>query len=101
MAEAEKIKEEILRLTRDYYNAKYGTGSPYAVEKPYVEGDRIPYAGRTFDEEEMVNLVDSSLEFWLTAGRYAKKFEDNCDALGSMYKIERTRFRQEIFLPEI
>lgn len=76
MAEAEKIKEEILRLTKDYYNAKYGTGSPYAVEKPYVEGDRIPYAGRTFDEKEMVNLVDSSLEFWLTAGRYAKRFED-------------------------
>jgi CDP-6-deoxy-D-xylo-4-hexulose-3-dehydrase len=47
----------------------------YHVKKNYKEGDRIPYASRVYDHEEMVNLVDSSLEFWLTAGRYADQFE--------------------------
>ena len=41
----------------------------------YEKGDRIPYASRVYDENEFVNLIDSSLEFWLTAGRYADKFE--------------------------
>lgn len=36
----------------------------------------VNYAGRVYDENEMINLVDSSLDFWLTAGRYAKKFEE-------------------------
>ena len=44
-------------------------------KKPYQKGDRIPYASRVYDAEEMVNLVDSSLEFWLTAGRYTDEFE--------------------------
>lgn len=43
--------------------------------KPYSEGDRIPYARRVYGFEEMVNLVDSSLEFWLTSGRYTDEFE--------------------------
>lgn len=34
-------------------------------------------AGRVYDEKELINLVDSSLDFWLTAGRYAQKFEKN------------------------
>lgn len=44
-------------------------------EEVYRKGDRIPYASRVYDENEFVNLIDSSLEFWLTAGRYADKFE--------------------------
>ncbi|MBP5181205.1 MAG: lipopolysaccharide biosynthesis protein RfbH [Clostridiales bacterium] len=43
--------------------------------KPYEEGDRIPYARRVYGNEEMVNLVDSALEFWLTSGRYTDEFE--------------------------
>lgn len=43
--------------------------------KPYHEGDRIPYAGRVYDEAEMTSLVDSALEFWLTSGRYTQEFE--------------------------
>jgi len=58
----------ILNAVKDYYG-KY-------MQKPeYKDGDRIPYASRVFDEEEMINLVDSALEFWLTAGRYTEKFE--------------------------
>ena len=43
--------------------------------KDFTEGDRIPYASRVYDSEEMVNLVDSALEFWLTSGRYTDEFE--------------------------
>jgi CDP-6-deoxy-D-xylo-4-hexulose-3-dehydrase len=42
---------------------------------PYKPGDHISYASRVFDEHEMVNLVDSALEFWLTSGRYTERFE--------------------------
>ena len=44
-------------------------------KKEFKEGDRITYAKRVYDEQEMVNLVDSSLEFWLTSGRYTDEFE--------------------------
>ena len=47
----------------------------FKAKPPYKEGDRIPYASRVFDNKEMTNLVDSALEFWLTAGRYCDKFE--------------------------
>lgn len=35
----------------------------------------VPFAGRVFDEDKLVSLVDASLDFWLTTGRYAKEFE--------------------------
>ncbi|MCM1259310.1 MAG: lipopolysaccharide biosynthesis protein RfbH [Roseburia sp.] len=66
---AEEIKKQILELTKEYYQEAFG------APKPFREGDRVNYAGRIFDENEMVNLVDSSLEFWLTAGRYTRMFE--------------------------
>jgi CDP-6-deoxy-D-xylo-4-hexulose-3-dehydrase len=64
----EEAARSILDSVKEYYQA--------FMRKPaYREGDRIPYASRVFDEHEMVNLVDSSLEFWLTSGRYTEKFE--------------------------
>ena len=65
----QQAREEILKLTKEYCE-KYHNN-----KKPYEKGDRIPYASRVYDSEEMVNLVDSSLEFWLTAGRYTSEFE--------------------------
>ena len=62
-------KEQILNLVANYAK-KY-----HNIDKDYVEGERIPYASRVYDEKEMVNLVDSALEFWLTSGRYTEKFE--------------------------
>ncbi len=62
-------REEILNLVREYYQENFAT------KMEFVEGDRIAYGGRKFDEKEMVNLVDSALDFWLTTGRYAEKFE--------------------------
>ena len=44
-------------------------------DKAFHPGDNITYGGRIFDEKEIINLIDSSLDFWLTTGRYAEKFE--------------------------
>lgn len=45
------------------------------IAKKWKPGDRINYAGRVYDEEELCNLVDASLDFWLTAGKYTEEFE--------------------------
>lgn len=63
-----EARENILRLVKEYCEN-------YHTKAPYKEGDRIPYASRVYDSEEMCNLVDSSLEFWLTSGRYTDEFE--------------------------
>ena len=69
--EAQKAaRKQIEDLVKDYYNRFLKTD-----KEDFTEGDRIPYSGRVFDEKEVVNLVDSSLDFWLTAGRYTQKFE--------------------------
>ena len=67
--EQDTLKKQILELVEQYYFEEY------KEKNIFKEGDRIPYAGRIFDEKEMVNLVDSALEFWLTSGRYTKRFE--------------------------
>ena len=70
MARKEELKEQILKLTREYYN------EIHAPKKEFVPGETfVNYGGRYFDDEEMVNLVDSSLDFWLTAGPWSHKFE--------------------------
>ena len=58
----------------------------YHNRKEYHKGDRIPYAARVYDHSEMTNLVDSALEFWLTAGRYTDEFEKRmAEYLGIRY----------------
>ncbi len=64
-----EAEEQILGLVRGYCEKYHNT------EIPFKEGDRIPYASRVYGSEEMVNLVDSALEFWLTSGRYTREFE--------------------------
>lgn len=64
-----QARENILEMVKEYCD-KY-----HNQEKPFEEGDRIPYASRYYGHEEMVNLVDSSLEFWLTSGHYTDQFE--------------------------
>ena len=63
-----QARQEILNLVEEYCDR-------FHQKKPYEEGDRIPYASRVYDSHEMKNLVDSSLEFWLTSGRYTDEFE--------------------------
>lgn len=64
-----EAREEILALVKEYCDTYHNK------KKPFEDGDRIPYASRVYDSKEMVNLVDSSLEFWLTSGRYTDEFE--------------------------
>ena len=66
----EQARQEILDLVADYCRTYHINN-----KKKYEPGDRIPYASRVYDEAEMVNLVDSALEFWLTSGRYTDEFE--------------------------
>lgn len=74
-----QARAEILELVREYCNT-------YHKAEKYTTGSRIPYAGRVYDEAEMVNLVDSALEFWLTAGRYTARFEKEfAEYLGIRY----------------
>lgn len=70
MAKKEELKQQILELTREYYKEVHGQPKVFEQGKTFVN-----YGGRYFDEKEMVNLVDSSLDFWLTAGPWAHKFE--------------------------
>jgi len=66
----EEIRSNILGLVQEYYREKF-------IKKPFIPGESIVrYAGRVFDEKEIVNLVDSSLDFWLTAGPHAEAFEN-------------------------
>ena len=60
MNEKEQLHDEILEKVREYCDRFHN------VPTEFREGQRIPYASRVYDSEEMVNLVDSALEFWLT-----------------------------------
>jgi CDP-6-deoxy-D-xylo-4-hexulose-3-dehydrase len=69
MSKSEALRQQILALVQEYYEAEHS-------QQPFTPGEtEVPVSGRVFDAAEMVNLVDSSLEFWLTTGRYADQFE--------------------------
>ena len=70
MPKKEELKALILELTREYYKEVHGVAQEFVAGKT-----KVNYGGRYFNAEEMVNLVDSSLDFWLTAGPWAHKFE--------------------------
>lgn len=63
-----EARSQILAMVREYCDA-------YKAPKQWKAGDRIGYAGRVFDGDEVGSLVDASLDFWLTAGRYTTEFE--------------------------
>ncbi len=69
MEPAENLRQTILKSVREYYRAKFA-GRIFDPSR-----DLVHYAGRVFDEEELCNLVDASLDFFLTANRYAERFE--------------------------
>lgn len=70
MRAEKEIRKEIFDKVVELYNLRK------AHEKFFPGKTRINYAGRVYDEKEMISLVDSALDFWLTAGRYAKQFEE-------------------------
>jgi len=69
-AESDALRAQIRALTAQYYRATWGEPAPF------VPGEtRLAYGGRVFDEAELDLLVDASLDFWLTYGRYSDRFE--------------------------
>ena len=81
MNKVKELKQEILEKVKEYYNIKYGEKKEFKGRETYIN-----YGGRFFDEKEMVNLVDSSLDFWLTSGPWVQKFEKQmAEYLGIKY----------------
>lgn len=70
MGDKAALKQQILELTQQYYKEVHGQKKEFEPGKTFIN-----YGGRYFDEKELINLVDSSLDFWLTAGPWAHKFE--------------------------
>jgi len=69
MKREKQIRKHIFEKVKALYKLRKS-------QEEFIPGKtRINYAGRVYNEKEMINLVDASLDFWLTAGRYAKKFE--------------------------
>ncbi|RAV10126.1 lipopolysaccharide biosynthesis protein RfbH [Paenibacillus contaminans] len=65
----ERIRKNILKQVRRYYHLKW-------QDQAFEPGmDKIPVTGKVFDHEELEQLVDASLDFWLTTGRFAEQFE--------------------------
>ena len=79
MKSEKEIRLEIFEKIRQLYDLRY--------QDRFIPGtSRINYAGRVFDEKELISLVDASLDFWLTSGRYADKFEKElAEFLGMKY----------------
>src|SRR5687767_2395453 len=66
---AEALRSQILDLVREYHAEASPRPASVPGETPVV------YAGRVFDDEEMVHLADATLDFWLTSGRFTRQFE--------------------------
>ena len=73
---APACKEEILRsLVKKEAARFFAAVHEPKLSKPFASGDRIPYAGRVYDFEDMSSLLDASMDFWLTTGRFSDEFE--------------------------
>ena len=77
MLNHKELRKQITALTAEYYKARF-------EEKEFVPGKtKVNYAGRVFDEEELQNAVNASLDFWLTEGRFSEEFSSKIsDFLG-------------------
>jgi CDP-4-dehydro-6-deoxyglucose reductase, E1 len=71
------LRQKIIEITSEYYKARF-------EDTKFIPGkSRVNYAGRFFDEKEIINAVDASLDFWLTEGRFSEDFTGKiCDFLG-------------------
>ena len=67
--ESNPTRNKILELVKDHYSEAF-------PRKEFVPGQSpIPVSGKVFDEDEILHLIDASLDFWLTTGRYAMRLE--------------------------
>jgi CDP-6-deoxy-D-xylo-4-hexulose-3-dehydrase len=70
MSDFKQLRKDIIAKTAEYYEARF-------APKEFIPGkSRVNYAGRVFDEEELQNAVEASLDFWLTEGRYSEEFSE-------------------------
>jgi CDP-6-deoxy-D-xylo-4-hexulose-3-dehydrase len=66
----ESLRDNVFAAVAKYYEYKF-------APREFIPGQTyIPVSGKVFDQSELINLVDSSLDFWLTTGRYALQFEE-------------------------
>jgi CDP-6-deoxy-D-xylo-4-hexulose-3-dehydrase len=81
MTKEDEIRKEIFSKISDLVALREQT------EQAFISGvSSVPYAGRVYDEKELISLIDASLDFWLTTGRYAEQFEKGLAAfLGVKY----------------
>lgn len=70
MADHKQLRKEIISKTIEYYQAKF-------AQSEFIPGkSKVNYAGRVFDQQELVNAVEASLDFWLTEGRFSEEFAE-------------------------
>lgn len=70
MSNIQSLRSEIIAKTIEYYQLKFANNE-------FIAGKtRVNYAGRVFDEKELVNAVEASLDFWLTEGRFSEQFAE-------------------------
>src|SRR5579863_7458370 len=82
MDKASQLREKILALVGEYW------GEAFARSEFIPGSTPVPVAGRVFDSDEMQHLIDSSLDFWLTTGRFAEQFEREFAAfIGRRYSV--------------
>ncbi|QNI75162.1 lipopolysaccharide biosynthesis protein RfbH [Synechococcus sp. MVIR-18-1] len=78
MSDIKALKDEILRLTREYSRQVHSCFRPAddPIREPWKSGSPIPYAGRVFTEDEVAAAVGSTLDFWLTLGNEGESFQN-------------------------
>ena len=82
MTNPSTLRQEILRLTREYSRQVHASFRPAADpdRKPWQAGTTIPYAGRVFTEDEVEAAVSCTLDFWLTLGKEGEAFQQELAA---------------------
>lgn len=82
MNKSEELRQRILALVQAFYEVEH-------AQTTFIPGEsEVPVSGRVFDAAELLNLVDASLDFWLTTGRYAEQFEQEfARAMGTRHAV--------------
>lgn len=70
MTDIKQLRKEIIEKTIEYYLVRF-------AQKEFIPGKtKVNYAGRVFDQQELTNAVEASLDFWLTEGRFSEEFAE-------------------------
>ena len=73
MSDFKILRQEIIAKTIEYHQARF-------EKTNFIPGkSRVNYSGRVFDQQELVNAVEASLDFWLTEGRFSEEFAEKIE----------------------